>query len=110
MQWAIYEKKPWRSSGLLRWISKKNQSWEFSYSIDRVKQEPNTSVHGTYTIWEQDNLQTKYGQLAMKLESLELKKIHEVSTSSSNEEICDICDRQGNSTAGCLTLLKFKEV
>ena len=57
-------------------------------------------------------MQTKYTQLARKLESLELKKIHEVSTSSSNEKICVICDKkkEGNSIAGCPTLQVFKEV
>ena len=70
----------------------------------------NTSGHGKYTIREQDDLQTKYSQLARKLESLELKKIHEISTSSSNDETCFICDRKGHSTTGCPTLPAFKEV
>ena len=62
-------------------LAKNNQSWDFSYYVVRTRNEPNTSRHGKYTLREQDNLQTKYAQLERKLETLEIKKIHEVSTS-----------------------------
>ena len=83
----------------------------FSYSPDRTRHDlnQNTSGHEKYTAREQDDLQMKHAQLARKLESLELKKIHKVNTLSS-EEICVICDRKGHSTAGCPTLLAFKKI
>ena len=55
-------------------------------------------------------MRKKNAQLARKLESLELKKIHKVSTSSRNEETFVIGDRPGHSTTGCPTLSAFKEV
>ena len=55
---------------------------------------------------EQDDLQTKYTQLARKLEALEMKKVHEIST----KDICVICGKQGHSTGGCPTLRAYKEV
>lgn len=91
-------------------LAENNQSWDFSYSTDRTRNEPNTYGHGKYQLKEQGDLQTKYDQLSRKLESLEIKKIHEVSTSSGSEEKCVICDRSGHATAGCPTLPAFKEV
>ncbi|GFY96811.1 hypothetical protein Acr_11g0011170 [Actinidia rufa] len=87
-----------------------NQSWDFSYSTDRTRSEPNTFGHGKYQLKEQNDLQTKYDQLSRKLESLEIKKIHEVSTSSRNDEKCIICERSGHLTSECPTVLAFKEV
>ena len=82
----------------------------FLYSTDRTRNEPNTSEHEKYTVREQVDLQTKYAQLDRKFENLELKKIHEVSTSSNNEETYVICDKPGHSTTRCPTLPTFKEV
>ena len=48
-------------------LAENNQSWDFSYSIDRTRNEPNTSRHGKYILREQEDLQTKYTQLDMKL-------------------------------------------
>ena len=62
-----------------------------------------THGHEKYTLNQQDDLQTKYAQLARKLESLKIKKIHKVSTSSSNEETCVICERSRHSITGCPT-------
>ena len=78
--------------------------------MDRTKSEPSTFGHGKYQLKEQNDLQTKYTQLSRKLESLEIKKIHEVSTSFGNEKPCVICERPGYSTTGCPTLPAFKEV
>ena len=93
-------------------LAENNQSWDFWYCTNNTRHEPNqnTSRYGKYKVRKQDDLQTKYAQLARKLESLELKKNHEVSTSSCSEEICVICDRQGHSAAGCPRLSVFKEV
>ena len=69
----------------------------FLYSTDRTRHDlnQNTSGHGKYIVREQDDLQAKYAQFARKLKSFELKKIYEVSTSSSSNKICVICDKRG---------------
>ena len=90
-------------------LAKNNQSWNFSYSVDRTRNKLNTPEHGKYTLREQDYLQTKYAQLSRKLESLEIKKIHVVSTPSSNEETCVIYERPGHSTDGCPTLQHLRK-
>ena len=84
----------------------------FFYSANKIRHNINQNAfgHKKYTWREKDDLQTKYAQLARKLESLELKKVHMVSTSSSSEEIFVICDRQEHCTVECPTLLAFKEV
>lgn len=93
-------------------LAENNQSWDFSYSAENSRQAlgSNTSGHGKYTLREPDDLQAKYTQLARKLEALEIKKVHEISTPNKIEDFCVICDRPGHSAAGCPTLPAFKEV
>ena len=91
-------------------LAENNQSWDFSYSVDRSRHNisQHTSRQMKNTLREDDNMQAKYAQLARKLEALELKIVNEISTSSSSEEICVIYDRQGYSAATCPTLPAFK--
>uniref|UniRef100_A0A2N9I6A0 RNA-directed DNA polymerase n=1 Tax=Fagus sylvatica TaxID=28930 RepID=A0A2N9I6A0_FAGSY len=92
-------------------LAENAQSWDPSApSENSSKTKPSTtSSGGRHHLREEDDLNARIASLARKVESMELRKVNEI-TPVQKEEVCGICEIMGHATHECPTIPAFKEV
>uniref|UniRef100_A0A2N9I5J1 RNA-directed DNA polymerase n=1 Tax=Fagus sylvatica TaxID=28930 RepID=A0A2N9I5J1_FAGSY len=92
-------------------LAENAQSWDPSaLSENSSKTKPSTtSSGGRHHLREEDDLNARIASLARKVESMELRKVNEI-TPVQKEEVCGICEIMGHATHECPTIPAFKEV
>jgi hypothetical protein len=92
-------------------LAENAQSWDPSApSENSSKTKPSTtSGGGRHHLGEEDDLNARIASLARKVESMELRKVNEI-TPVQKEEVCGICEIMGHATHECPTIPAFKEV
>uniref|UniRef100_A0A2N9H0L4 Reverse transcriptase/retrotransposon-derived protein RNase H-like domain-containing protein n=1 Tax=Fagus sylvatica TaxID=28930 RepID=A0A2N9H0L4_FAGSY len=92
-------------------LAENAQSWDPSAPFENsIKTKPSTtSSGGRHHLMEEDDLNARIASLARKVESMELRKVNEI-TPVQKEEVCGICEIMGHATYECPTIPAFKEV
>jgi hypothetical protein len=92
-------------------LAENAQSWDPSApSENSSKTKPSTtSSGGRHHLREEDDLNARIASLARKVESMELRKVNEI-TLVQREEVCGICEIMGHATHECPTIPALKEV
>ena len=98
-------------------IAENAQTWETHTSLDTAKVHSTPTGEGIHHLRENDDLQAKIANLTRKLETIELKKVNEVTSvpqepsvpmGSRVKEPCIICDDPTHSTINCPNLPQVK--
>uniref|UniRef100_A0A2N9HUD7 Retrovirus-related Pol polyprotein from transposon TNT 1-94-like beta-barrel domain-containing protein n=1 Tax=Fagus sylvatica TaxID=28930 RepID=A0A2N9HUD7_FAGSY len=108
---AFFNKDPNEAWQYFDQLAENAQSWDPSApSENSSKTKPSTtSSGGRHHLREEDDLNARIASLARKVESMELRKVNEI-TPVQKEEVCGICEIMGHATHECPTIPAFKEV
>ena len=105
MQHGVLNKDADEAMDYFELISENAQSWDTSDLHDRTRT-PQPTVAGKFY---NEDLHAKVSQLTRKLESMDMKKVHEVETKPKVEEHFTICDINDHSTHQCPTIRSYNE-
>ena len=115
--WEFYENSAMEAIRFFDTIEENARTWETNTSLDTTKVHSTPIGGGIHHLRENDGLQAKIANLTRKLEAIELKKVHEVTSvpqvplvpmGSRVEEPCIICNDPTHSTINCPNLRQVK--
>ena len=113
----FYEKSAREAMQFFDTIAENARTWETNTSLDTAKVHSTPTGEGIYHLRENDDLQAKIAILARKLETIELKKVNEVTVvpkvpsvpmGSGVEDSCIIFYDSTHSTVNCPNLPQVK--